>query len=129
MPGQGRRRRQGGMSRRVARLLEPTLLLLLHQGSTHGYSLLEKLPEYGVEGFDPSIVYRALRDMEAREWVTSTWDSEETQGPPRRVYRLTTLGDETLALWIGDLEAARVRIQYLLETYRAHMVEGEGDHH
>jgi PadR family transcriptional regulator PadR len=111
------------------RMLEPVLLLLLHRGAGHGYTFLEQLEEFGLGHIDPSIVYRVLRDMEDRGWVTSTWDEETSQGPPRRVYQITAQGDEMLALWAQDLEDARRRIDYLLETYRRHMEEGKGEHH
>ena len=61
--------------------------------------------------------------------MTSTWDEEQAQGPPRRVYSLTTLGDEMLAVWIQDLTESRRRIDNLLNAYHSHMEEGEGDHH
>ncbi|MCP4543298.1 MAG: PadR family transcriptional regulator [Chloroflexi bacterium] len=110
-------------------MLEPVLLLLLHHGPAHGYTFLEQLGEFGLEGLNPSVVYRALRDMEERGWVTSTWDEEQTQGPPRRVYTITELGDEVLTSWAQDLEESRRRIDYLLEVYHRHMKEGEGEHH
>jgi DNA-binding PadR family transcriptional regulator len=110
-------------------MLEPVLLLLLHHGSAHGYTFLEQLGEFGLEGLNPSVVYRALRDMEAKGWATSAWDDEQTQGPPRRVYSITVRGDEVLASWAQDLEESRRRIDYLLEVYRRHMEEGEGEHH
>ena len=124
--GQGRRR---GRGRRAVRMLEPVLLLLLHHGPAHGYNFLEQLGEFGLEQLNPSVVYRALRDMEERELVASTWDEEETQGPPRRVYQITALGDEVLTQWAQDLRETRRRIDYLLETYDRHMEEGEGEHH
>jgi poly-beta-hydroxybutyrate-responsive repressor len=101
--------------------MEPVLLLLLHEGLSHGYALLEQLGEYGLSQIDPSAVYRALRDMEERGMVASTWDEQETQGPPRRVYRLTALGNEALALWVADLEETRKRIDHVIENYRHHM--------
>lgn len=124
--GRGRGRRRG---RRAARLMEPVLLLLLHQGLSHGYALLEQLSEYGLNQVDPSAVYRALRTMEEQGMVDSTWDENKTQGPPRRVYRLTARGDEALALWIAELEETQRRIEHVLETYRQHMKEEQGDHH
>ena len=124
--GRGRGRRRG---RRAARLMEPVLLLLLHQGLAHGYALLEQMNEYGLSQIDPSAVYRALRDMEEQGLVTSSWDEQKTQGPPRRVYRLTALGNETLALWIADLEETKKRIDYVLESYKTHMQEEQGEHH
>ncbi len=126
MRGRGRGR---GRGRRAVRMLEPMLLLLLHQGAAHGYTFLERLDEFGLAGLNPSVVYRALRDMEERGWVGSTWDEEETQGPPRRVYHITTEGDEALNLWAQDLREARGRIDHLLGLYDRHMAEGEGGHH
>jgi PadR family transcriptional regulator PadR len=129
MPGRGRRRRRRGHFLRTARFLEPTLCLLLHHGPSHGYTLLERLEEFGLGALDSCVVYRALRDMEEKGWVTSTWDTEQAQGPPRRVYRLTAQGDEVLGGWIQDLRQTRWQIDYLIDTYSQHMEEGEGEHH
>lgn len=129
MRGPGRGGRGRGRFRRVARLLEPTLLLLLHRGPAHGYTLLEQLGEFGLEGLNASVVYRALRDMEAKGWVTSTWDEEQTQGPPRRVYSLAALGDEVLGLCTQELRETRGMIDHFLGAYSQHMEEGKGDYH
>lgn len=127
--GQGRRWQRRGCSRRAVRFLEPTLLLLLHHGPAHGYTLLDRLSEFGLESIDPSAVYRALRDMEEKGWITSTWDEEQTQGPPRRVYRLAALGDEVLSWWTQDLQETHRMIEHILGIYARHMEEGEGDYH
>lgn len=127
--GRGHRWRWRGASRRAVRFVEPTLLLLLHYGPAHGYTLIEQLSEYGLADIDPSAVYRALRDMEERGWVTSFWEEKQTQGPPRRIYRLTKSGDEVLGWWVQDLQDTRHMIDHLLITYRRHMEEGEGEHH
>jgi len=118
-----------GCSRRAVRFLEPVLLLLLHHGPAHGYTLLERLGEFGLGDLNPSVIYRALRDMEGRGWVASIWDDERTQGPPRRVYRLTLQGDEALSLWLCDLEGTKEMIDHLLGVYQHHMREGDGEHH
>jgi DNA-binding PadR family transcriptional regulator len=110
-------------------MLEPSLLLLLHHGPAHGYELLERLGQFGLEGLNPSVIYRVLRDMEARGWVASTWDEETTQGPPRRVYRLTALGNEVLGFSVQELRDTRAMIDHLLGVYSQHMEEGEGEHH
>ena len=127
--GRGRRWRQRGYSRRAVRFLEPTLLLLLHHGPGHGYTLIDGLETYGLRDVDTSAVYRALRGMEEKGWVISTWDEEQTQGPPRRVYQLTELGDEVLRWWIRDLEETRSMINDVLDAYHTHMEEGAGEHH
>ena len=110
-------------------MLQSALLLLLHRDRSHGYTLLEQLGEFGLVGIDPSIVYRALRDMEEQGWAVSTWDEEETQGPPRRVYSITAKGDEVLANWIGELNETREMIDRLVGAYHVHMEESEGEHH
>jgi len=129
MPGRGHGWRwRGGCPRRGAGLLEPTLLLLLHQGVAHGYVLMEQLQKLGLEEMDASVIYRTLRDMEAQGWLTSTWEEEKTQGPPRRMYRLTHEGDEVLAFWIGSLEGTQETIGNLLSIYHRHMQEEAREH-
>ena len=130
MKGQGqRRRRRRGRSRRAVRFLEPVLLILLHRGPAHGYTLLDQISKFGLEDRNPSVIYRLLRDMEERGCVTSTWDQEQTQGPPRRVYRLTGLGNDMLKSWAQDLAETRGMIDGFLQVYRRHMEEGTGEHH
>lgn len=127
--GRGRRWRRQGCSRRAVRFLEPVLLLLLHHRPAHGYTFLEQLKDLGLGDTDPSVVYRALRDMEEKEWVTSKWDEEQSQGPPRRVYSLTPLGDDVLRWWLQDLRGTRKMIDDVLELYERHMAdEGQHDH-
>jgi DNA-binding PadR family transcriptional regulator len=111
------------------RFLEPALLLLLHRGPGHGYTLIDQLTEFNLSDVDPSAVYRVLRDMEDRGWVTSAWEEEQTQGPPRRVYRLAAKGDEVLQWWIEDLQETRDMIDHILGAYAHHMEEGGGEHH
>jgi DNA-binding PadR family transcriptional regulator len=98
----------------------------LHFGAAHGYSLLDGLEEFGLQELDPSVVYRALRDMENEGWVSSTWDQHKTQGPPRRTYRITDRGHDVLELWVKELEGSRSRIQRFLDAYHSHMKECQG---
>ena len=120
--GRGARRRVRTRGHRIRRFGEPCLLLLLHQGDSHGYDLLERLQEFGLgeEKVDSSVVYRYLRAMEERGFVTSTWDTAGA-GPPRRVYQLTAEGDEYLAWWIANLRQTREVVDRFLESYDEHM--------
>jgi len=106
------------MGKSGRRLVEPVLLLTLRGGPAHGYSLLASLEEYDLGSFDPSVVYRLLREMESDGWVASTWDAQATQGPPRRVYELTATGEEILAAWARELERSKSRIQKFLTAYK-----------
>jgi PadR family transcriptional regulator PadR len=124
MPGRHGWRWQG-ISRKAVRFLEPALLLQLHLEPAHGYTLLERLKGFGLSDLDPSVAYRTLRDMEVQGWVTSRWDQEESQGPPRRVYCLTELGEEVLAAWMADLGVTRGMIDRLVEAYDRHLKDTE----
>ena len=82
--------------------------------------------EFDLGDLNPSVVYRALREMEAREWLASTWDETETQGPPRRVYRITATGDEVLRWWVEDIKRTRQMIDHVLAVHGRHMDSPEG---
>jgi PadR family transcriptional regulator PadR len=116
MRGRRGRRRQGP-SRGVVRFVEPALLLDLRSGPAHGYTLLERLREFGMAGLNPTIVYRVLRNMENQGLVESDWNSEGTQGPPRRVYSITPLGRDLLASSMKDLRQSRALIDRLVADY------------
>jgi len=123
--GRGWGRGPGRGGRGIRRLLQPALLLQLHRGPSHGYGLLDGLGEFDLEGLDPSVVYRALREMELEGWATSSWDPHQTQGPPRRVYRLTADGETVLSQWTRDLEQWRSRIDRFLSAYRNRRKAGD----
>ena len=59
-----------GLGHGLRRFLDPVLLMRLHYGAAHGYSLLDGLDEFGLQELDPSVVYRALREMEDEGWTT-----------------------------------------------------------
>ena len=117
----------GGGRRRGRNLMRPTLLLLMLQGPAHGYELNERMRAYGIEGIDPSLIYRALRGMEEDGLVSSTWDEEDTQGPPRRVYTLSAEGQDALAFYMDDLRDTRNRINQLIKAYE--QLRPAGSHH
>jgi DNA-binding PadR family transcriptional regulator len=120
-PGRGRggHGRGGGRRRRLMNFLQPCLMLLLQRGDAHGYNLLNSLGEFGLdpEAHDPSMIYRALREMEAIGWITS-YEGEGSLGPQRRVYRLTEEGRGHLEIWIEDLHRAKEEIELLLRAYK-----------
>jgi len=123
----GRRRWRGGEEgeacpRRIRRFVEPCLLMLLHCNEAHGYELLEGLKDFGFERnpVDSSTVYRILRALEKREFVTSRWDTGGA-GPARRLYQITEEGDRYLAWWVEDLRETDRVLHHFLEMYEAHM--------
>ena len=111
--GRGRNRR-----RRVMSFLQPCLLVMLHGGDAHGYNLMSGLEMFGFSPgrSDPSLIYRALREMENIGLVTSQWDSD-SRGPQRRVYQITPEGETDLVGWVSDLKRTRDEIDALLKAY------------
>ena len=122
---------RGPCPQRIQRFVEPALLLLLHQQPTHGYDLIEGLAHVGFVGYpvDTSVIYRTLRALEEQGMVTSNWETAETAGPPRRIYRLTPAGDAYLSAWIEDLQATDRVLHAFLEAYHSHMRHGKGEYH
>ncbi len=95
-------------------LLEPALLILLQEKPRHGYTLLVDLGSMGISTIHPSVVYRTLREMEELEWIQSDWETDQTQGPPRRNYHLTVQGEEALRYWQQELSKSKALISDLL---------------
>ena len=103
------------MRARVERFGEPALLTLLAQGPTHGYELLERLPELvGEERVDVGNVYRALRGLEDEGLVASEWRAN-LPGPAKRTYTLTDDGRAVLDRWRASLLALRDDIGAFLD--------------
>ena len=100
---------------------------MLHRGEAHGYNLLNGLDEFGFNPSqkDPSLIYRALREMEEIGLVTSQWDQDRSLGPQRRVYQITLDGEDFLAGWVADLRRTRKEIDALLSAYETVKVEGD----
>jgi PadR family transcriptional regulator, regulatory protein PadR len=103
---------------RVERLVEPALLVLLHERPRHGYDLLEHIPALVGEGADVDLgnLYRLLRGLEAEGLVSSRWDVDGS-GPARRIYTLTPAGARLLQAWTTALRSTGTVIGTLLERF------------
>jgi PadR family transcriptional regulator PadR len=95
-------------------MLEPALLILIKEQPRHGYTLLSDLNRMGFNAIHPSVVYRILRDMEALAWIQSDWNIDQTQGPPRRIYRITENGQEALLYWQNEMKRTHDLIESLI---------------
>ena len=96
--------------------------MLLRDNEAHGYELLEGLKQFGFEQnpVDSSTVYRLLRGLEKRGYVTSRWDTS-SGGPARRLYQITEEGSGYLAWWVDDLRETDRMLHYFLDVYDVHM--------
>lgn len=93
--------------------LRPCLLLLIAEGTSHGYELLDRANELGLERIDPGGLYRCLRAMDEEGLVHSTWEPSAS-GPARRNYELTDAGRAAL----DSYAAIMTRVAESLASYR-----------
>ena len=94
--------------------LRPCLLLLLAEGTSHGYELLDQVTALGLEKSDPGRIYRCLRAMDEDGLVRSAWEPSAT-GPARRTYELTEDGLE----WLHALAGSLAEVSRTLSAYQA----------
>jgi PadR family transcriptional regulator PadR len=93
--------------------LRPCLLLLLAEGTAHGYDLLAQVADLGIQRVDPGGLYRCLRAMDEEGLVRSSW-TPSASGPARRTYTLTDEGREWLHVLAGSLRD----VAGALDSYR-----------
>jgi DNA-binding PadR family transcriptional regulator len=96
-------------------LVEPALLLLIDEEARHGYALLSELKQLGIAPMHPSVIYRTLRQMEGLDWIEAEWDTDNAQGPPRKIFRLTESGQAAHQTWQDELVKAQNSIQHMME--------------
>ncbi len=103
----------------LSRFLQPCLLMLLAEGQSHGYDLIERLPEVGYldSAPDPATVYKVLRRLEADGAVKSQWDTSGS-GPARRVYSITRDGEDMLSAWAASLRKNKESVEKFLKVFR-----------
>ena len=90
----------------LSRFVEPVVLLILKEkGRTHGYDLSATLSAYAFTDaeIERAALYRTLRRLERYAYVKSGWKVAEN-GPPRRVYALTSRGEAHLKEWATVLD-------------------------
>lgn len=100
-------------------LLRPAILLLLREQEGHGYELMGRLAQLGVE-VPPTTggLYRALRTLADEGLVTSYWSTPE-RGPARRVYAITDQGEQHLEHSMPALAGLLRTVRGMLNRYRS----------
>ncbi len=106
---------------RRRRWLEPFVLVLIADGTCHGYALAARLADLGVApgALDVGELYRTLRELELVGLVGSSWVVPQG-GARRRDYALTDVGWARLAEWEAVMrERARLVGEFLGAAGRA----------
>lgn len=76
------------------------ILVTLVAGPKHGYAIMQELRDQGTGGriLGPGTLYRLLKELVKRGWIAEmNGASVNSEGPPRRVYRLTALGERVVS--------------------------------
>ena len=96
--------------------LIPIMLLHLRDWNSHGYELMEKIMQFGVESVDQGNFYRLLRQLEKDALVTSEWDVT-SGGPAKRIYSITEAGEQYLEMWAGSLSNYQKMLDQFFNLY------------
>lgn len=95
--------------------IEPYLLLVLSNGPSHGYDMLEELGRVAVS-IGPPTLYRHLRHMEQNGLIGSWWEPSQA-GPARKTYALTEEGRLLLEEYMGSIIAAARLLGSIVARY------------
>ncbi len=93
-------------------VLELCVLALLKHGDRYGYELVEALA--ATIDVAEGTVYPLLRRLSGEE-LCETYLQESSQGPPRKYYRITAKGRETLAELEGEWNDFERRVRAILK--------------
>ncbi len=105
-------------------ILEPLILLLLAEEPAHDYRLAERLSDdFAIAGVAQQTIYRILQTLEAKSHIIAIWNAKESQGPPRKVYRLTAEGEEILRAWGDEMTALKTTLVAFTERHQ-HLFPG-----
>ncbi len=106
--------------RSMDKFVQPAILTVLAREEVHGYVLMQRLaemPMFHGQKPDATGIYRVLRQMEERAFVTSTWQSSDS-GPVKHLYGLTAAGRACLQRWIQTLTTYHDALDELLTIAR-----------
>ena len=99
-------------------VLEGCLLAIIGRGETYGYEMVEKLGEYGLTMVSEGSIYPVLLRMQ-KEGLVMTVMRPSPNGPKRKYYRLTDVGEQ-------ELEAFKKRWNVMAGAV-GNLLEGSGN--
>jgi len=89
------------------------ILVAIGPGSRHGYGIMQEVRAAGGASrvLGPGTLYRALRQLTRRGLIVASQKRDaDPQGPPRRYYRLTALGQRVVNHEANRLAALVARV-------------------
>jgi PadR family transcriptional regulator len=98
--------------------LTPVALVVLHEESSYGYELMERLAtEFDFEQINAGTLYRTLRQMEKEGLCESEWGTSKGGGPACRMYYITEAGQAYLDAWLRACKEYRRVMDALSRAY------------
>ncbi len=90
-------------------IFEAMVLALLIKSPDHGYSLMERISEFGINShvLEQGVIYRILRNLEQRGLINSRWETEGS-GAAKRIYSVSEEGKVYLRNFVG-MEREKVK--------------------
>lgn len=92
---------------------EHCVLALLRHGESYGFELARTLAEAGGLVAGEGTIYPLLARLRRQGLVATTW-RESGEGPPRRYYRLTPVGEQDLTGFVHEWEGFRDAVDGVL---------------
>jgi PadR family transcriptional regulator PadR len=94
-------------------VIEMCVLALVSQQDRYGYELVEKISKK--IDISEGTIYPILRRL-TQEKYFETYLKESNEGPPRKYYRITTLGREASAQLLSDWTQFKKNVDFILNT-------------
>src|SRR5256885_10894863 len=94
-------------------VLDPCRLAVMEEGPAYGYEMTKRLRARGLSIVGEGSVYPLLGRME-REGLVETYRAPSNGGPPRKYYRPSREGRQTLSAGIAEWRAARAAVDAVL---------------
>ncbi len=93
------------------------ILLAIATAPTHGLGVLNIINEQVPNNrLDTAIIYRTLKEFEAKGYITSDWTDSEA-GPKKKIYTITDSGLERLKEFRGDIEKSLNNLQQFIRLH------------
>lgn len=80
-------------------VLDMCLLSLINEEPSYGYEMVSKLSERGLDLVSEGSIYPTLSRMQRSGLIEGYFVEADGSGPPRKYYRTSAEGRETLEIW------------------------------
>lgn len=98
------------------KLVQPSILVILSEGPSHGFQILHELEQRHLltgDSLDATGLYRSLKRMEKAGHLVSQWDTSAPKA--KRVFAITPQGRQCLSTWKDTLITYRANLNTILD--------------